>query len=143
MKTAFIGLGGMGYSMAANLQAAGLLNAVYNRTTEKADAFAKDSSPKTYENLVDHLLASISQEDSPSILTSEARNLLRHHSWRGNIRELQQALNDKGYPSGEPDGILGSNTRKAIRAYQKAEGLVADGFPSEQVLAALGVYSGS
>ena len=43
--------------------------------------------------LIDHLLASISQEDSPSILTSEARNLLRHHSWRGNIRELQQALN--------------------------------------------------
>ena len=44
---------------------------------------------------------------------------------------------------GFTDGILGSNTRKAIRAYQKAEGLVADGFPSEQVLAALGVYSGS
>ncbi|MBY5963678.1 sigma-54-dependent Fis family transcriptional regulator [Marinobacter nauticus] len=43
--------------------------------------------------LIDHLLASISQEDSPSILTSEARNLLRRHSWRGNIRELQQALN--------------------------------------------------
>jgi len=62
---------------------------------------------------------------------------------RNQVLELQQALNDKGYPSGEPDGILGSNTRKAIRAYQKAEGLVADGFPSEQVLAALGVYSGS
>lgn len=62
---------------------------------------------------------------------------------RNQVLELQQALNDKGYPSGEPDGILGSNTRKAIRAYQKAEGLVADGFPSEQVLVALGVYSGS
>ena len=42
MKTAFIGLGGMGYGMAANLQAAGLLTAVYNRTAEKADAFAQE-----------------------------------------------------------------------------------------------------
>ncbi|WP_029654619.1 lytic murein transglycosylase [Marinobacter daepoensis] len=62
---------------------------------------------------------------------------------RKQVLELQQTLNDKGYPSGKPDGILGSNTRKAIRAYQKAEGLVADGFPSEQVLGALGVYTGT
>lgn len=42
MKSAFLGLGGMGYGMAANLQAAGLLTAVYNRTTSKAEAFADD-----------------------------------------------------------------------------------------------------
>ncbi|RJS91398.1 NAD(P)-dependent oxidoreductase [Salinisphaera sp. Q1T1-3] len=42
MKTAFLGLGGMGYGMAANLKAAGSLAAVYNRTGAKAEAFAEE-----------------------------------------------------------------------------------------------------
>ncbi|MES1927041.1 NAD(P)-dependent oxidoreductase [Salinisphaera sp. T31B1] len=46
MKSAFIGLGGMGQGMAANLQAAGLLSAVYNRTHEKAEAFAREHDVK-------------------------------------------------------------------------------------------------
>jgi membrane-bound lytic murein transglycosylase B len=57
--------------------------------------------------------------------------------------QLQESLNAKGYSSGEPDGILGSNTRKAIRQYQKAEGLIADGFPSGQLLQALDIQAGS
>ncbi|WP_423823004.1 NAD(P)-dependent oxidoreductase [Salinisphaera sp. SPP-AMP-43] len=40
MKSAFLGLGGMGHGMAANLHAADLLAAVYNRTASRADAFA-------------------------------------------------------------------------------------------------------
>jgi len=42
MRTGFIGLGAMGYSMAANLHAAGLLAGVYNRTAEKAERFADE-----------------------------------------------------------------------------------------------------
>lgn len=42
MKTAFLGIGGMGHGMAANLSKAGLLSAVYNRTTSKAEAFARE-----------------------------------------------------------------------------------------------------
>jgi len=42
MKSAFIGLGGMGHGMAANLHKAGLLTAVYNRTHDKAAAFADE-----------------------------------------------------------------------------------------------------
>lgn len=41
MKTGFIGLGAMGQGMAANLAKAGLLAAVYNRTTSRAEAFAQ------------------------------------------------------------------------------------------------------
>ncbi len=62
---------------------------------------------------------------------------------RDQIMQLQESLNAKGYSSGEPDGILGSNTRKAIRQYQKAEGLIADGFPSGQLLQALDIQAGS
>lgn len=42
MNSAFLGLGGMGYGMAANLYEAGLLSAVYNRTTSRAQAFADE-----------------------------------------------------------------------------------------------------
>ncbi|SJM93474.1 3-hydroxyisobutyrate dehydrogenase [Crenothrix polyspora] len=41
MKVGFIGLGGMGVGMATNLAKAGLLTAIYNRTTEKAQNLAK------------------------------------------------------------------------------------------------------
>jgi len=43
LKTGFIGLGAMGAPMAANLHAAGLLTAVWNRTTAKAAAVARQT----------------------------------------------------------------------------------------------------
>ncbi|MCK0105852.1 lytic murein transglycosylase [Marinobacter sp. S0848L] len=58
---------------------------------------------------------------------------------RDQVIQLQETLSEKGYSSGKADGILGSNTRKAIRAYQKAEGMIADGFPSAQLLEKLKV----
>lgn len=58
---------------------------------------------------------------------------------RDQVLKLQETLNNKGFSSGEPDGILGSNTRKAIRAFQKAEGMIPDGFPSAQLLQKLGI----
>lgn len=42
MQTAFIGLGGMGWGMAASLHRAGLLAAVYNRTRATAQAFGDE-----------------------------------------------------------------------------------------------------
>lgn len=48
--------------------------------------------------------------------------------------ELQRLLARKGFLKGEVDGILGSGTRAAVRAYQKASGLEVDGYPSIVVL---------
>ena len=58
---------------------------------------------------------------------------------RDQILQLQEALNQKGFISGEPDGILGSNTRNAIRRYQSAQDMIADGFPSREVLLSLDI----
>ena len=44
------------------------------------------------DGLIDHLLAVAASPDRPSILSPEARNLLRNYPWKGNIRELEQAL---------------------------------------------------
>ncbi|MCM8792068.1 MAG: peptidoglycan-binding protein, partial [Candidatus Omnitrophica bacterium] len=40
---------------------------------------------------------------------------------------IQIALKNAGYNPGEIDGKMGKQTRQAIRAFQKANGLVVDG----------------
>ncbi len=47
---------------------------------------------------------------------------------------LQTRLAAKGYNPGQADGILGANTRKAVRAYQQSIGLPADGYADSDLL---------
>ncbi|MGF2686574.1 lytic murein transglycosylase [Marinobacter sp. DUT-3] len=56
---------------------------------------------------------------------------------RDDILALQQALNDNGFDSGEPDGIMGPATRSAIRSFQARHDMVADGYPGETVFSRL------
>lgn len=64
------------------------------------------------------------------------------HAWPRGERALsrnerisfQADLNKAGFDSGTPDGVLGRKTRSALRQYQKARGLVADGFPTAAML---------
>lgn len=48
-------------------------------------------------------------------------------------KALQQKLTDLGYSTGGVDGRIGPNSRRAIRAWQAANGLTADGY-MEQTL---------
>lgn len=54
---------------------------------------------------------------------------------RDMVKKLQASLMEMGFDTGEPDGILGPQTRQAIREYQQKNQLIADGFPNETVLA--------
>jgi len=49
-------------------------------------------------------------------------------------KELQAALNKLGYSAGVVDGIIGRGTRGALQRFQKDKGLVADGFPTTEML---------
>ncbi|TCS60771.1 lytic murein transglycosylase [Primorskyibacter sedentarius] len=51
---------------------------------------------------------------------------------------LQQRLTSRGFDTGGADGVLGSNSRKAIAAYQASIGLPATGDPSVALLQSLG-----
>ena len=55
----------------------------------------------------------------------------------------QAALNQLGFDAGAPDGIVGVNTRKALRAYQQARGLVADGYLSLEMVRRLRSEAGA
>lgn len=48
--------------------------------------------------------------------------------------ELQQLLNDLGLATGTADGIIGVNTRKAIRGFQQLQDLPQDGYASKHLL---------
>jgi membrane-bound lytic murein transglycosylase B len=50
------------------------------------------------------------------------------------VTELQTLLNAQGVDAGAPDGILGSRTRAAVRAYQEQANLPTDGYPSFELL---------
>ncbi len=53
---------------------------------------------------------------------------------RAQTLQIQARLNENGYDVGKPDGIAGSRTRKAIKAFQKSKGIPADGYPSVELL---------
>jgi peptidoglycan hydrolase-like protein with peptidoglycan-binding domain len=53
------------------------------------------------------------------------------------VMNLQKLLADRGFYNGAVDGIMGSQTRSAIIAAQKAYNLTADGVAGPQTLAAL------
>jgi peptidoglycan lytic transglycosylase B len=56
---------------------------------------------------------------------------------RDMIREMQELLSSHGYDVGTPDGVAGPMTRAALRAFQKATKLPADGFPTFDLLTRL------
>ncbi len=55
------------------------------------------------------------------------------------IKRLQIRLNELGFPAGEPDGVFGSGTSKAVRLAQAKAGLRADGYPNDALFSALSV----
>lgn len=53
------------------------------------------------------------------------------------MRDLQTRLEGKGYDVGTVDGILGTNTREAVRKEQMRLGLPVDGWPTPELLGKL------
>nr|DAL13227.1 MAG TPA_asm: peptidase [Caudoviricetes sp.] len=52
-------------------------------------------------------------------------------------KQVQSLLLYLCYPVGAPDGITGSQTRQAVKLFQAAEGLTADGDPGQETQTAL------
>lgn len=53
---------------------------------------------------------------------------------RAELEEMQSLLSRRGLDTGAPDGIIGDQSRAAIRAFQRTRGLPQDGHPSHQLL---------
>jgi peptidoglycan hydrolase-like protein with peptidoglycan-binding domain len=60
-------------------------------------------------------------------------------SHRHDITKVQESLRDKGYYHADVDGVLGPQTREAIRQYQKSENLPVTGRLDGETAGKLGV----
>lgn len=57
-------------------------------------------------------------------------------------KAAQEALGKLGFDAGVPDGVVGVNTRAALRGWQKARGLPADGYLSLDMIRRLRAEAG-
>lgn len=57
------------------------------------------------------------------------------------VRVIQDKLKRWGYYDGAVDGIFGSATAKAVRYFQRTNGLTEDGIVGKDTLAALGMFN--
>ena len=55
------------------------------------------------------------------------------------VKQIQTKLKSWGYYSGSVDGVYGSATEAAVRAFQKKNGLTVDGKAGPQTLKAMGI----
>ncbi|CAN5904706.1 lytic murein transglycosylase [soil metagenome] len=56
---------------------------------------------------------------------------------RSQLLAMQTALNQRGFASGTPDGMMGPATRDGVRRYQRSVGLPSDGYPTMELLGRL------
>jgi len=60
---------------------------------------------------------------------------------RGHMREIQLCLRNAGFYKGDLDGVKGKNTKRAIKEFQKANGLSADGVVGKKTWELLSKYA--
>lgn len=65
--------------------------------------------------------------------------VLRQGSSGGEVKEVQRRLKLWGYYNGSVDGVFGAGTRNAVVAFQKKNGLKADGVVGKATYKALGM----
>jgi peptidoglycan hydrolase-like protein with peptidoglycan-binding domain len=70
---------------------------------------------------------------------AESLQLLKDGSSGPLVKQLQQRLKDKGFNPGEIDGVFGLGTKAAVRAFQTANGMEADGLVGQKTWNALGM----
>ena len=70
------------------------------------------------------------------------RILITRRSGRDRVLQAQRLLIQLGFDPGEPDGLVGKQTVKAIKAFQTAQGLAVTGYPNPQFYASLREASG-
>lgn len=75
--------------------------------------------------------------------TNSSAVLSKFGSTGNEVRQIQTKLKQLGYYGGSIDGIFGSETKKAVTAFQKNCGLTADGIAGPKTLLYLGLGSGS
>jgi len=113
------------------------VSALQNELQAKDDEMTalRESLSKTTEEKY-----AAASEVKPEAAVSVPREIPREEKVRFTVHQLQAALRNAGYDPGTVDGKMGKQTREAIKAFQKANGLVADGVVGRRTWSLLREY---
>ena len=111
----------------------GMVDGKYSTATQSAVTEFQSRNGLTADGISgretqDKLYSSSAQPKTVSASTTENAYVLLKSGASGlEVRKLQGRLAELGYYSGGVDGIYGSTTASAVKAFQRANGLSADG----------------
>lgn len=87
---------------------------------------------------VSHAKAEVTQNIIEDVVETA---VLRQGSTGSEVKEMQRKLKLWGYYNGTVDGVFGAGTKKAVVAFQKKNGLTADGVVGQATYKALGMVN--
>lgn len=103
----------------------------WNATTAPAQATA---SGNPVQVVTPNPITVVTPSKAPSPTATTATTLRKGVSGSREVRKLQQRLKDLKYYSGSVDGDFGTGTENAVKAFQSANGLTADGVAGSKTL---------
>lgn len=123
----------------------------------KKAGYLRSEIPAQYENVkvrklvknaqelrtvVPEVKQSVSHQELVKEAKMEWRSILcETNMTKVRLKEIQLALNVRGYNPGKIDGVIGKDTMKAVNNFQKDENLPIDQYLNTQTLDSLGVSS--
>jgi peptidoglycan hydrolase-like protein with peptidoglycan-binding domain len=104
--------------------------------------FQKSENLEPTGQLNEQTLAALGLPGEPTVVIERRAPIFVTPPASATVRRVQQALNDRGFQAGPPDGVFGPSTQTALRNFQAAERLEATGRLNRATLDALGVRTG-
>ncbi|MDX3929050.1 MAG: L,D-transpeptidase family protein [Shinella sp.] len=104
--------------------------AIPDATEDAVEVAMADPKPASAEQIV------------KAVPQDPIRVLITRRDVRQTLKDVQVLLNDLGHEAGIPDGLAGARTFAAIRSFQTAEGLKADGMLTPELIGAVYAKAG-
>jgi len=107
---------------------AGRVDGAFGPTTTKAVIAFQRSNGLDPDGVVGPATSAVLSAPAGEPFPGRVLKYRRLFAMRGDdVRSLQKRLNDLGFSAGAADGVFGRGTDRAVRAFQRARGLVVDG----------------
>ena len=113
------------------------VRAFQSRNGLSVDGIAGQSTLKLLESGTAKKAATASPTPKPTAKPTATSSALRVGSTGTKVKNMQQRLKDLGYYTGSVDGVFGQGTENAVKAFQRANGLSADGVAGTATLSKL------